>query len=42
MTRILALVAAFEKAILSKCIKLLCAACGKEWRGGHECEKGEG
>jgi hypothetical protein len=26
------------KLILEKRLRLLCAHCGKEWRGGHECE----
>jgi len=25
------------RLILEKRIRLLCARCGKEWRGGHEC-----
>jgi hypothetical protein len=29
---------ALRRLILSMRIRLLCARCGKEWRGGHECE----
>jgi len=29
----------FRRLIVEKRIRLLCARCGKEWRGRHECEK---
>ena len=35
---ILAFASKITGLILSKRIRLLCAKCGKEWRGGHECE----
>jgi hypothetical protein len=24
--------------LIAKRLRLLCAKCGKDWRGGHECE----
>jgi hypothetical protein len=29
---------ALRRLITEKRIRLLCAKCGKEWRGGHGCE----
>ena len=30
---------ALHRLVIEKRIRLLCARCGKEWRGGHECEE---
>jgi hypothetical protein len=35
---IFSLVHHFRRLIIEKRIRLLCAKCGKEWRGGHGCE----
>ena len=29
---------ALRRLVIEKRIRLLCARCGKEWRGGHGCE----
>jgi len=34
-------VAKLRELIFQKRLRLLCARCGKEWRGGHECEEPE-
>jgi len=39
MNPIFSLASKITQLIIEKRIRLLCAKCGKEWRGGHECEK---
>ena len=38
MNLIFSLALYFRRLIIEKRIRLLCARCGKEWRGGHGCE----